>query len=80
MLFRSPFGDFLEIEGPKTEIRRIADQLNLAWENRILTNYLSIFRMIRKDLNLGFTDVAFDNFRSVGPVDMTRYLDHLTAG
>ena len=75
-----PFGDFLEIEGPKTEIRRIADGLNLAWEDRILTNYISIFSIIRKDLNLGFTDITFDNFRSVGPVDMTRYLDHLTAG
>lgn len=75
-----PFGDFLEIEGSKTEIRRLADGLNLAWESRILTNYLSIFRMIREDLNLGFTDITFDNFRAAGPVDMTRYLDRMTAG
>lgn len=75
-----PFGDFLEIEGPKPDIRRIADGLNLVWENRILTNYLNIFSMIRKDLNLGFADITFDNFRSVGPVDMARYLDHLMAG
>ncbi len=75
-----PFGDFLEIEGPKPSIRPIAEKLALPWENRILTNYLNIFRRIRKDLGLDFTDITFDNFRAVGPIDMTRYLDKLTAG
>jgi adenylate cyclase class 2 len=75
-----PFGEFLEIEGPKPAIRSIADKLDLPWENRILTNYLSIFRRVRKDLGLEFTDITFDNFRAVGPVDMSRYLDKLTAG
>ncbi len=75
-----PFGEFLEIEGPKPAIRSIADKLGLPWENRILTNYLSIFMRIREDLGLGFTDITFDNFRAVGPVDMSRYLDKLTAG
>ncbi len=75
-----PFGDFLEIEGEKPDIRRIVDRLNLDWDQRILTNYLKIFDIIRKDLDLGFTNVTFDNFRSVGPIDMRFYLEKLTAG
>lgn len=74
-----PFGLFLEIEGEKPEIRRIADGLNLDWGGRILTNYLRIFDLIRKDRGLDFTDITFENFRSVGPVDMVPYLDQLTA-
>jgi adenylate cyclase class 2 len=75
-----PFGDFLEIEGEKADIRRIADGLNLDWKQRILTNYLRIFDIIRKDLGLGFTDITFDNFQDAGSIDMSPYLDRLTAG
>ena len=75
-----PFGDFLEIEGEKPDIRRIAEQLNLDWDRRILTNYLRIFDAIRRDLGLDFTDVTFDNFRSVESMDMGRYLPALQAG
>lgn len=75
-----PFGDFLEIEGQKQDIRRIADQLNLDWGCRILTNYLRIFDIIRQDLGLGFTDVTFDNFRSVAPIDMMRYMPIVQVG
>ena len=35
-----PFGDILEIEGPKKEIRHFSDRLGLNWHERILLNYL----------------------------------------
>jgi len=60
-----PYGDFLEIEGEKTEIRKLADQLGLKWEKRILTNYLAIFRTVREKLNLSFSDLTFEHFKAV---------------
>lgn len=60
-----PYGDFLEIEGDKTSIRDIADQLDVPWEQRILTNYLNIFEHIRDRHALPFTDITFNNFKTV---------------
>jgi len=60
-----PYGVFLEIEGEKTAIRSLADQIGLKWENRILMNYLRIFDIIRKEMNLSFSDITFDNFRNI---------------
>lgn len=70
-----PYGDFLEIEGKeKQAIKDLADQLGLKWEKRILANYLGMFRVIREDLNLPFSDLTFDNFKNV-EVNFTQYLD-----
>ena len=60
-----PFGDFLEIEGPKKSIKEIASQIGLKWHKRILLNYLAIFDIIGKELNLGFSDVTFENFKNI---------------
>jgi len=60
-----PFGDFLEIEGPRKKIRSVAAQLKLNWEKRILTNYLARFETIRQQLRLSFTDITFANFDAV---------------
>jgi adenylate cyclase class 2 len=59
-----PFGVFLEIEGEKGDIRTAAEVLGLNWENRITANYLSLFSVLRKQLNLRFEDVTFENFRN----------------
>ncbi len=75
-----PFGEFLEIEGAPGEIRRFARALGLPWGSRILTNYLSIFGRIRQALDLPFTDVTFDNFDGVGPLDLAPLLSDLQAG
>lgn len=60
-----PFGDFLEIEGPKKSIKELASQIGLQWHKRILLNYLAIFDIIGKELNLGFSDVTFENFKNI---------------
>jgi adenylate cyclase class 2 len=78
-LDRMPFGDFLEIEGPKESIRYAADRLGLAWPDRILTNYLSIFEMVRSEFELPFNDVTFANFECY-PVNLVPMLPTLCAG
>lgn len=60
-----PMGEFLEIEGPKEDIRTMAGNLNLAWEKRILANYLSIFSVIKQHAALPFNDMTFANFKSL---------------
>ena len=78
-LDRMPFGTFLEIEGPRQGIRNAARQLGLAWEDRILTNYLAIFEIVREKLNLPFNDVTFSNFER-HPVDLIPLLPTLCVG
>ena len=60
-----PYGDFLEIEADKTSILQWAEKLGLAWENRLVTNYLEMFARIRERYGLPFTDVTFENFEGV---------------
>lgn len=74
-----PFGDILEIEGQKKEIRHFSDRLGLKWDERILMNYLEIFDVLRNLLNLQFKDLTFDNFKSIDP-DASGFRHHLEAG
>ena len=74
-----PYGDFLEIEGPKQDIKNFATQLGLRWNQRILLNYLHIFEILQKNLNLDFSDVTFDHFKNI-EIDLIDYLEILVAG
>ncbi len=74
-----PYGEFLEIEGQKSDIRSISDRLGLKWEERILLNYLEIFEIIQREEALPFCDITFDNFRQT-PIDLSRYLPGLYTG
>jgi len=65
-LDQMPFGDFLEIEGSREEIPRVAARLGLDWQRRILKNYLELFAVLRERLQLAFTDITFENFKHVG--------------
>ena len=60
-----PFGDFIEIEGSKTDIRKLAQDIGMIWGRRITDNYRSMFEIIRKRLGLTFTDITFANFDTV---------------
>lgn len=73
-----PFGTFLEIEGDKAGIKNAAAVLSLPWEERILTNYLAIFDLLRKGERLPFNDVTFENFAACC-VDVGSYLPQLWA-
>ncbi len=60
-----PFGNFLEIEGTREAIVRLAARLGFVWEQRILKNYLEIFALLKRRFNLPFNDVTFRNFESI---------------
>jgi adenylate cyclase class 2 len=74
-----PFGDFLEIEGPKEAILEAAQRLQLDWGRRILLTYLEIFDVIRQHESLPFTDVTFGNF-AARPIQLGALLPMLEAG
>jgi adenylate cyclase class 2 len=74
-----PVGEFLEIEGPKEDIRHMARNLDLAWEKRILANYLAIFAVIQQQAALPFVDMTFANFKTT-PVPFTRFVHLFEAG
>jgi adenylate cyclase class 2 len=74
-----PYGDFLEIEGGRDEIRQIADALGLRWEKRILHSYLSIFAKLKEKLGFLFSDLSFDNFKSLN-FDFSAYSPMFEAG
>jgi adenylate cyclase class 2 len=78
-LDRMPYGDFLEIEGQEKDIRYYASRFGLNWQKRIIFNYLTIFEIMRKNLNLDFNDLTFNNFETVD-VDAGAFLDRLEAG
>ena len=71
-----PYGDFLEIEGQKEDIKKLASQIGLKWKKRILLNYLAIFDVIKQKSNLPFYDVTFSNFINIR-FGLAKYLDLL---
>lgn len=78
---RMPFGTFLEIEGDRVEIRKLAGQIGFAWSERILRNYLEIFETLRRRRGLPFNDITFENFEGSGrKVDFRSLLHLFTAG
>jgi adenylate cyclase class 2 len=78
-LDQMPFGRFLEIEGPKPHIQEASRLLGLAWPERILTNYLAIFDLLRQNHSLPFHNVTFAEFER-HPVDILPLLPLLQAG
>jgi adenylate cyclase class 2 len=73
-----PYGDFLEIEGTKESIQQLASKIGLLWEKRIILNYLAIFDILKRQLNLSFYDVTFGNFNNIR-FDMAQYLKLIEA-
>ena len=78
-LDRMPYGDFLEIEGQEKDIRYYASRFGLNWQKRIIFNYFAIFEIMKKNLNLDFKDITFNNFETVDD-DASAFLDRLEAG
>lgn len=74
-----PYGHFLEIEGSKRQIKKLASQIGLRWERRIVLNYLSIFDIIKQQSDLPFSDVTFDNFKHVS-ISMNQHLPVIEVG
>jgi adenylate cyclase, class 2 len=61
-----PMGTFCEIEGHSPEqIRQIADALELKWDRRISTSYLSTFSLLRTALALPPVNLTFDEMAKI---------------
>jgi adenylate cyclase, class 2 len=56
----------------------LSSKIGLLWEKRILLNYLAIFDIIKRQLNLSFYDVTFGNFNKIR-FDMSQYLNLIEA-
>lgn len=69
---KMPFGYFLEIEGRGNKIIEYASLLGLDWKERILSNYLELFDILKKRLSLPFSDVTFENFINI-QTDFSKY-------
>jgi adenylate cyclase, class 2 len=57
-----PFGNFVELEGEEAAIRTVAATLALAWQERILDNYLNLMARVKAHYDLPFDDLTFANF------------------
>ncbi len=78
-LDQMPFGNFLEIEGGKDEIRNLAQQIGMQWSRRIIGNYRFLFDIIKQRLLLSFSDITFENFSTV-KLDIETFLPVFEAG
>lgn len=78
-LDQMPFGNFLEIEGGKDEIRNLAQQIGMQWSRRIIGNYRFLFDIIKQRQLLSFSDITFDNFSTV-KLDIETFLPVFEAG
>jgi adenylate cyclase class 2 len=62
VLDEMPFGNFVELEGEERYLQEAADLLQLAWDKRILDNYLAMMSRLKEQYNLPFDNLTFDNF------------------
>ena len=67
-----PYGNFLEIEGNKKNIKNFAIRIGLNWGNRILFNYLEMFDILKNKMSLPFSDITFNNFKTIS-MDFSKY-------
>ncbi|MFN2303944.1 MAG: class IV adenylate cyclase [Anaerolineales bacterium] len=58
-----PFGHFMEIEASSNIlIEGVAQMLGLDWSKGLATNYLGLFAIAKRNADLQFNDLTFDNF------------------
>ena len=62
-----PYGEFIEIEGDRENIRYVCELLGLDWEQRILTSYIELFEREKKRKGFTFSDITFENFKGICP-------------
>ena len=66
VLDEMPFGNFMEIEASNTTlIEGVAQMLGLNWERRGITSYLGLFEVLKRNQDIQFKDLTFDNFASL---------------
>ncbi len=65
VLDEMPFGQFVEIEGDVSAIENAMHKLDLHDAPRYPASYAALFDIVRKNLNLPFEDLTFENFKGI---------------
>ena len=65
VLDEMPYGNFIELEGSEAAIREAANRLGLDWQQRVLTNYLSLLSDFNRHHGLSINDLTFANFADI---------------
>ena len=65
VLDEMPYGNFVEIEGETSAIESLIQKLDLADAPRYGHSYTGLFENVRRNLNLTFQDLTFDNFDGI---------------
>lgn len=65
VLDEMPYGNFIEIEGTDKTIEAAIIALGLESSDRIVTNYIYLFEVIKQALKLDVHDLSFANFEGV---------------
>lgn len=60
-----PYGNFVEIEGDEAAIKRCVEALGLEDAHRMSASYTVLFRFVRQNMELEFTDLTFANFEGI---------------
>jgi adenylate cyclase class 2 len=67
-----PYGWFLELEGPPSDIRVLAGELGFDMADGLTLSYAQIFDNVRRALQLDITDLTFEAFKGIS-VDPQAY-------
>lgn len=60
-----PYGNFVEIEGDEDAIRGLVEKLELQNAHRMPASYTTLFKFVKRNLGLTFTDLTFENFAGI---------------
>ena len=75
VLDEMPYGYFVEIEGPSSQIEAAIQSLNWDKQPRIKASYSDLFFQLKARLGLRFIHLTFENFKDVAlPADANEWL------
>lgn len=65
VLDEMPYGQFVEIEGDGEKLQSVREKLGLRDAKAYQSGYTELFRRVRDNLSLRFTDLTFENFQGI---------------
>jgi adenylate cyclase class 2 len=69
MLDELPFGNFIEIEADSVQqLKAVGEMLGFSWKHRVQASYLELYERLRRQLDLEFSEVTFDDFEKLAPI------------
>ncbi len=60
-----PYGSFVEVEGEQAAIERVVKALELDGARRMFASYTVLFKFVKANMGLDFTDLTFANFAGI---------------